>query len=266
MTILGRDSLNNRKFVSLAEALTWIAFGDAMAADDLKTHVEGYPPPMTDTHEERLRKFFAGQDHYVANVAGSRHFVNRQVGLDKIIEAWHQLREEVEHGTIRMRGRLTETYSLADARLASVEDLSGNLLAEFPQFDISTGGIRREPGLSPYVLWSGDPQSFRREFEAFGGNPRALGGYLMVEVERDGVIRRWPHPVKAPRKSHDEVVAWCEHWIAAGKGNGHDKAWNAFKTLPEHHGLSRDDVFRPAWKDAKLKRTGHRLQAKLQAT
>lgn len=53
------------------------------------------------------------------------------------------------------------------------------------------------------------------------------------------------------RKSHDEVVEWCRAWIAAGNGTGMDKAWPAFNADPAHRGLSRDDVFRPAWKEAK---------------
>jgi hypothetical protein len=53
------------------------------------------------------------------------------------------------------------------------------------------------------------------------------------------------------RKSHDEIVEWCRAWIAAGKGSGMDKAWPYFKADPVHAGLSRDDVFRPAWQEAK---------------
>jgi hypothetical protein len=54
-----------------------------------------------------------------------------------------------------------------------------------------------------------------------------------------------------PRPTHDEIVNWCKCWIESGKGNGMDKAWRHFHAAPEHHGLSRDDVFRPAWNAAK---------------
>jgi hypothetical protein len=54
-----------------------------------------------------------------------------------------------------------------------------------------------------------------------------------------------------PALSNDDIVKWCEEWISTGKGNGMDKAWGAFKSEPQHQGLSRDDCFRPAWKEAK---------------
>lgn len=56
-----------------------------------------------------------------------------------------------------------------------------------------------------------------------------------------------------PLLPHSRVVEWCRHWIESGKGNGMDKAWEAFRTDPQHAGLSRDDAFRPAWKEAKLR-------------
>ena len=53
------------------------------------------------------------------------------------------------------------------------------------------------------------------------------------------------------RLPHSRVVEWCRDWIESGKGNGMDKAWIAFRDDPQHAGLSRDDAFRPAWKEAK---------------
>ncbi len=51
--------------------------------------------------------------------------------------------------------------------------------------------------------------------------------------------------------SNDQVIQWCRDWIANGNGSGMDNAWNSFKTIPAHSGLSRDDSFRPAWRTAK---------------
>jgi hypothetical protein len=59
--------------------------------------------------------------------------------------------------------------------------------------------------------------------------------------------------VEQPRIAHESVVTWCRNWILEKKGNGMDKAWDAFKEEPAHSGLSRDDSFRPAWKVAKTK-------------
>lgn len=183
-----RRCLDDRPFVSLAEALTWIAFGDAMAPDDLRAQVKGHRPAVTNSPEERLRKFFAGHDEDVPEVPGLGYFQDRQVGLDRLTEAWRQTRDEVDRGTVKMRGRFTPTYSLADARLADAEELTGNLVATFSQFDVSTGGIRRQPEGSPDIMWQDDPHSFDREFDSFGDDARATGGYLLVEVERIGLL------------------------------------------------------------------------------
>ena len=73
--------------------------------------------------------------------------------------------------------------------------------------------------------------------------------YWSVVVNRDQVFREFP----GSRLSHVDCVRWCEAWIMAGKGNGENKAWLDFKADPAHTGLSRDNVFRPAWKQAKTK-------------
>lgn len=245
------SNLPSGAYVSLAETLSWIAFGDAMSPDDLRAQVEGHRLPITDSPEERLRNFFAGHDEDVPEIPGLGYFHERRAGLEKLTHAWLQLRDEVGRGTVKLRGRHAPIYSLADACMANVVELTGDLLATFSQFDVSTGGVRRQPVGSPDVIWQGDPYSFDREFESFAGDARATEGYLMVEVERGDVIRRWPRPVKVRRKSHDEVVAWCKHWIESGQGNGMDKAWPVFHADPANVGLSRDHVFRPAWNEAK---------------
>ncbi|MEZ5748892.1 MAG: hypothetical protein R3D83_03085 [Caenibius sp.] len=248
-----RRKLPTISYVSLSEALTWIAFGDAMRPDKLREQVEGHQPPVTDSPEERVRKFFAGTNDDAPAVQGLGYFHDRQSALDRLTEAWRQLREEVERGAVKVRGRFTPTYSLADARLADVSDLTGALLATSSQFDVSTGGLRRQPEGSPDIMWQGDPRSFDREYDSFGDDARATGGYLLVEVERDGVLRSWPNPVNLPRKSFDEVINWCTDWISSGRGNGMDRAWESFSAAPEHVGLSRDYVFRPAWRKAKTR-------------
>jgi hypothetical protein len=246
-----RRKLPTTTYVSLAEALTWIAFGDALLLEELRAQLEGNRPSSTGSADERWRKLLAGQDEDISDVSGLGYFHDRQPGLARLTDAWCEMREEIERGGVKVRGRFTPTYSLADARLGYPEKFTEGLVTTFSQFDVSTGGIRRQPQGSPDVLWRDDPHSFDREFEAFGDDPRAAGGYLFVELVRDGVFCRWPHPVNVPRKSHDDVVVWCERWIESGQGNGMDKAWEGFSSAPEHAGLSRDDVFRPAWKEAK---------------
>lgn len=181
-----RRQLPGTKYVTLSEALTWIAFGDAMKCEELRVQVEGHRPPVSDDPNERVRKFFAHADEGAPDVPGIGHFEDRRSGLGRLTEAWRQLRDAVDRGNVKMRGRLTSKMSLADAYLAEVEELNGNILATFSQFDVSTGALRRQPEGSPSILWQGDPRSFDREYESFGDDARAADGYLLVEVERIG--------------------------------------------------------------------------------
>lgn len=218
-----RRTLPDVPWVSLAEALTWIAFGDAMTTDDLQAQVEGHRAPTTDSPEGRLRKFFAGHDEDMTEVPGLGYFHDRQVGLDRLTEAWRQTRDEIHRGTFKMRGRFTPTYSLADARLADAEELTGNLVATFSQFDVSTGGIRRQPEGSPDIMWQDDPHSFDREIEAFGDDARAADGYLLVEVERARLMKthreRERREVPANRSlNHDEIIGQAASMLAAQPG------------------------------------------------
>lgn len=185
-------TLRTNVYISLCEALTWIAFGDPIQPDDLSARVGGERHRTAMSSEERLRKFFAGEDDTTSDVPGLVYFHDRQAGLAKLTEAWRSLREGVERGSVRARGSYTSTYTLADACLADVEELTGASLATFSQFDISTGGIRRQPLGSPDILWRDDPHSFDREFDSFGDDARATGGYLLVEVERIGLLENAP--------------------------------------------------------------------------
>ncbi|WP_435198977.1 hypothetical protein [Qipengyuania sp. 902] len=180
--------------------MTWVAFGSAITVDHLRTQVEGHCPLITDDPAERSRKFFAGHYDEVGKVPGLEFFKERQSGLDRLTEAWNQLRNELERGAVKVRGRFTPTYSLADAHLAGLEDLTANLLGTFSQFDVSTGGIRRQPPGSPDVLWQNDPRSFDREYEAFGDDARAADGYLLVEVCRADLLKAFPARIEGTER------------------------------------------------------------------
>lgn len=252
-----RRALPDVPWVSVAEALTFIAFGDAMAQNDLRAQVEGHRPPITDSPEERLRKFFAGENEDVPEVPGLGYFHDRQWGLSRLTKAWHQIRDDVARGDVNVRGRFTPTYSLTDARLADVEELTGNLLATFSQFDVSTGGIRRQPEGSPDIMWQNDPHSFDREFDSFSDDARATGGYLLVEVERMGLLgnvsststARAPS-VKGGHPPDDEVILDKADEMKARGMNGRDIA-GAIRLEPgfENVGtVQARDLIKGRWK------------------
>jgi hypothetical protein len=246
-----RRLLPQTQFVSLSEALTWIAFADALPAKELRKQVEGASDPVIGSPDERVRGAFALNEPSVRGSAGTGHFLDREPGLERLSKAWSCIRAGAEAGTLHLRGRYSSTFDPDDAELADVVKLSGSLLASFSQLDVTTAGIRRQPDGSKDVLWQDDPAGFERECLAFTDDPRAREGYLHVEVSRNEIIIGWPHPNSHKSTAIESVVAWCESWLSSGAGNGMDKAWEAFQAIPDHAGLSRDNVFRPAWNAAK---------------
>lgn len=183
----------NADWVSLSEALTWIAFRHAMTVEELRQAVEGEPPVIVERTEEwvkeSLRSFFANDDDPAPDVPGKGHFVNREAGLQQLTEAWSGLRHAVEQGTVAVRGQNSPTYRFDDAKVADVVDLTGLILATFSQLDLGTGGIRRQLNGSPDILWNGHTRSYDRELESFLIDARTADGYLFVEVCRADLMK-----------------------------------------------------------------------------
>jgi hypothetical protein len=208
-----------------------MAFGRTMSLEDLRLLVEGQRLPDTLTVDERLRAFFSDHDSGEPERPGPDHPEDDESGLPKLGDAWRELRDRADKGSLRLRGRFSPSYSLEDARLADVVALTGDTLATFSQFDVSTGGLRRQPQGSPDVLWEGHPDGFDREFAAFAGDQRAGDGYLLVEVEAVGLFAnagiafkgRSP-PVKAGRPPSDvAILAKADEMKSRGM-NGRDIA------------------------------------------
>lgn len=187
---VGRRGAATHLYVPLVEALTWLAFGDIMTLEELQAEVEGGQQLDSVSLEERDHTIFFEEKEGASQIASTGHFVDRQAGLDRLAEAWQEFRDAVSRCVVKIRGRFSPTYSLPDACLADVENLDGNVLATYSQFDVSTGGIRRQPAGSPDILWRDHPSSFDREYASFGDeeDKRAAGGYLLVEVERSGLF------------------------------------------------------------------------------
>ncbi|KEZ12868.1 hypothetical protein CP98_05066 [Sphingobium yanoikuyae] len=179
-------------FITLSEALTWIAFKDAMTPDELRASLEGDQHPSPDSNEERLRKFFSTDDNHMSTGPGKGHFSDRDRGIDLLESAWQNLQDAADLAIIKARGRYTPKYSFAEASLADTIELTGHQFRTFSQFDVSTGGIRRRPKGSPNVLWQQHPDSFNREFASFSGDANARDGFLSVEVERASIMSLAP--------------------------------------------------------------------------
>lgn len=148
---LALRELANHVYIPLADALSWIAFGQVRDSNEWD-------------------------------------FTDEQGGVGLIESAWLRLRGAVEARKVEVRGRYTETYSPRQASLADVSLLNGEVLAAFSQFDLATGGIRRKPLGSPDIIWPDHEQALDREWDSFVGDPRAADGYLLVEVKRDDLL------------------------------------------------------------------------------
>lgn len=79
-------------------------------------------------------------------------------------------------------------------------------------------------------------------------------GFQDVHVEWTGLMATFPPRAHVPivRAKHDEVISWCRNWLADPKtGNGETPAWKVFQHIARFKGHSREDSFRPAWREAK---------------
>lgn len=113
----------------------------------------------------------------------------------------------------------------------------------------------------PPELWSSDRLGFF-DLGLWKEGDQRLADLSTIRDDYDGdhttyygIELREALDVSGYRSKHDEVVLWCVDWLArqrsAGLRAGENLAWAEFKTIARHVGLSRDDVFRPAFRAAK---------------
>lgn len=207
--------LPNRPFVTLTEALTWIAFGFALDTPAF----------------------------YLADECGIGPFGDRENLIAAISNASSRFSEKASGGLLEVRGRYLRNYcDHSAAANADTRHMSKDELRDFARFDSLYGGLERGDG----PLWESLPLD--RVLHARGD------GWRDVEVARDGLLVAFP-PGERWRPTPEYLVSWCENWLAQAKRTGERLAWADFRNVPAHDGLSRDDVFRPAFKAAKTKQT-----------
>lgn len=98
------------------------------------------------------------------------------------------------------------------------------------------------------VLTWGNPLDGRLSCRRVSGVTIAMSDHLRL-MSDIGPATAAP-PIE--KSTYADVVGWCRRYLAAGLGNDCDVAMAAFKLDPLYNpSFSRDDVFRPAWKEAK---------------
>lgn len=113
----------------------------------------------------------------------------------------------------------------------------------------------------PAELWSSDRLGFfDRGFWTDGEHRQVDDATIGDDYDGDhttyyGIELREALDLTGHRAGYEEAVSWCVEWFAkqrsAGLPTGEKVAWPEFKTVERHIGLSRDDVFRPAFRAAK---------------
>lgn len=175
-----------RKYVKLAEALSWVAFRALLDAAEIKTRLQRDPAGWA-TLENAARQF---------SVAAS-------------------------DGRLKARGRYVSDFHDCDqAMLQNTEDMHENHFNDFQQFDLDHDGLRRRPkkkdsrvlgtwatatvACSPDGTrrltkgWRGSAdESYARAFESFddsnsGGKAKLADGYREVEVLFSDLSRQFP--------------------------------------------------------------------------
>ena len=241
-----QGSAQNRKFVTLAEALSWIAFRTFLDVAGIKERLLAAPSCGVSL-EEAMRQF--------SIAAGD--------------------------GRLRARGRFVTDADNVDPHMTGYgTDIPENQFIDLQQFDLDRERLQCLPPSGSRVLgtWGtttnvrstgGDDGTVvdrlenageyaERTFWSYAGVkeknlPSYAIGYEDVEVTRDDLLREYPIiQSQRPLVTHQEVVAWCLQKIGEGT-NDMNLAWSDFKSTPQFAGLSRDDVLRPAWNDAKIK-------------
>lgn len=114
----------------------------------------------------------------------------------------------------------------------------------------------------PPEVWSSDKLGFF-DWEYWTAGDHRLLDHATMSDDYDGdhttyygIELREAFDLSGYRAGHDEVLSWCVDWLAkqrsVGQRTGENLAWPEFKKVARHVGLSREDVFRPAFRAAKL--------------
>ncbi len=119
-----RSGLPQKSYVSLTEALTWMAFGEPLNTADFSFADQHAIGPFAD--QGRLRETLG--------------------------DALMRFSDKGSAGDLKVRGRYVATYSDHNqAAIASTEDMLGSQLRDFARFDSLYGGLERGTGLT----WEG---------------------------------------------------------------------------------------------------------------
>lgn len=174
---------------------------------------------------------------------GNTPWSNYAQAKQQFEEALVRFLDRASEGAISVRGRLAPRLD-ADPMSLETSDVPAARFHDCRQYDLTCAGLRRGEGLLGFPEEDGISYVYvhrpidRHEF------------YRDVLVSCEDVVREFPASAVGPKTTHQDVVEWCKDWLASDRG-GEKKAWPVFSKEPRFKGCSRDDWFRPAWREVK---------------
>lgn len=167
------------------------------------------------------------------------------------LKCWAEFFSEGSDADFIVRGQYQIARMACDAR---PEGLERSLLVAIEQGRVATVGRKTPAGTLvalEAVEWRGgkaSPADGTMQLITAGGASEIWA--FDIGVHREGLLVEFPPPPRS-KPTHEQVVEWCLAWIRGGNGNGMEGAWPAFTADPRNKGLARDNVFRPAWNEAR---------------
>jgi hypothetical protein len=177
--------------------------------------------------------------HSLLNLLAMAGDHEAKASQELLADAVCRLADLARAGKIEVTGKYSEAPNIyeeaMERRVIPTRDFG-----DFRKLDLLHDGLRRGNGHA--MRFGGE--GFERAIMVGARN-----AYHSIEVFREALLTEFPPP-PVVRLTHQEVVDWCKNWIAAGNGNGGDKAWPDFENHPRRMGLARES-FRSAWNEAK---------------
>lgn len=219
------------EWVSLSEALTWIAFRDPMTTDELIRAVEGESPARAECldktadelAQEHFQGFWACEADPVSEVPGTGHFIDREAGLQKLSDALSVLCEAGYEGKIRGRGWLVPSGKREESKTKGSVDFDPTKWREFRQLDLLDFRLQRRTRRSQAaILWRYHDEAFDRGLDAaLGPDDEAVFDFEVVRSELMG-LESTSQPGRAPSvkagspPTTDQILAMADKMKARG--------------------------------------------------
>ncbi len=172
------------------------------------------------------------------------HWTNYSKAKQQLADALEAFATAASREEISVLGKLVENH-LVDPDACNTDTIPANRFHDFRQYDQSHCGLRFGRGLFGFP----DAQGYCIINENMHGGRQQF--YRDVLVERTSLLSAFPVAAVGVKTTYDDAVQWCREWIAGGRGNDQNKAWQKFKSDPQFDNCSRDNWFRPAWETAK---------------